>query len=103
MSDLQPVLATAPATATPKAPLISKMSGSVTAHPQIALAIIVVLVIVVIGMYIYYHGALSVGPFSTPSDKSKSNAKSSSDNDPESDYVSDPETEQLINSINSKA
>ena len=66
-----------------------KMCEYISTHSSMALALIIVLVVVVIGMYVYYHGLLSFGPYV------KHSRKSSSDDDDADDSV----TEHLINTI----
>lgn len=93
--------------------LTSKLAGAVAGHAQAALALIVVLAVLVVGLYVYYHGVWVLGPYAaasvaagaaggsggSPKRKAaakavKAAAKAPADED-------DPETERLIDAINS--
>lgn len=81
-----------------KKSFVSKLSHSVECHADMSLAIIIVLFIIVIGMYIYYHGLFSIGPYVKICTKTRTKKiKSEDDVDGESDGA---ETNKLIESIN---
>lgn len=117
MSDPQGPLPQAPAAAAPaamrpagpagpaKKSFFAKMAGAVAGHAYMSLAIIVVLVILVIGLYVYYHGFLSLGPYAKHGKggfrAAKGKHKDSDDAEPGAEK-GDPETERLIDSINSR-
>lgn len=113
MSDPQGPLPQAPAAAAPaamrpagpaKKTFVAKMAGAVAGHAYMSLAIIVVLVILVIGLYVYYHGFLFLGPYAKHGKggfrAAKGKRKDSDDAEPGAQ--GDPETERLIDSINSR-
>jgi hypothetical protein len=100
-----PDLSGRPAASAKKAP-IAKMAGIVAKHAYMSLAIIIVLVILVLGMHIYYHGFLFLGPYAKPSKggfrSAKSNKRKGADDADAESQKGDPETERLIDSINSR-
>jgi hypothetical protein len=81
------------------------MVAKVASNPCTSLAIIAVLTILVVGMYVYYHGFLFLGPYAPRVAKrgaqgSEKGADKGSAADKDS-AKGDPETERLIESINS--
>lgn len=58
-----------------------RMCEYISTHSSMALALIIVLVVIVIGMYVYYHGLLSFGPYVKHSRKSSSDDDSDDDSD----------------------
>jgi hypothetical protein len=89
-----------------KKTLVAKMAGAVAGHAYMSLAIIVVLVILVIGIYVYYHGLLFLGPYAKHGKGGFRTAKGGKRKDPDdadpAAEKGDPETERLIDSINSR-
>ena len=87
-----------------KKPLVAKMAGMVASHAHASLAIIIVLTVLLLGLYIYYHGLFFLGPYARPR---KSRATKKRKDEDEADQGAqkqkgDPETERLIDSINSR-
>lgn len=88
-----------------KPSLVARLSKACSNNGKACLAIIVVLVIIVIGMYIKYHGFLGIGPFSKQAKRKNSTggtkAKLSNSSEVEgAPPAADPETQQLIDTIN---
>ena len=87
---------------------IAKMAGVVAGHAYMSLAIIVVLVILVIGLSVYYRGFLFLGPYAQHSKgapRAANGGKRKDPGDPGADQGAekgDPETERLIDSINTR-
>jgi len=87
-----------------KKSLVTKMAGTVASHAHASLALIIVLTVLLIGVYVYYHGLLFLGPYARPR-KSRASKKRKDDDDADQgaqEQKGDPETERLIDSINSR-
>ena len=82
--------------------MLNKMtlSDCVSHHPGAAAAALVVLAVLVVGLYVYYHGVLSFGPYAccTPRRTRRRPAEKES----ESESESDGEAGRLIEAINAK-
>ena len=85
--------------------LVARMVAKVAANPCTSLAIIAVLTILVVGLYVYYQGFMFLGPYAPRVTKRGARgAEKGAEKDSAADKDSakgDPETERLIESINS--
>ena len=61
-----PPFRAAPAALIVKKPVIVTMKAAIAAHAGMALAAIVALTVIIVWMYVYYHGALGLGPYARP-------------------------------------
>lgn len=100
---------TFPSATKAKGGVIGKLSRTCAANATLCLALIVILIIIIIVMYVYYHGLFGLGPYSEAKTVKKGGGRKrkSGFNDDEpgsaaSDDKADPETERLIDTINSQ-
>lgn len=89
--------------------IFGKLSRTCASNGGTCLAIIIILAVVVIAMYVYYHGLFGIGPYSgsksTGDKKAGFRKKKPTDDDAATDSPkderADPQTERLIDTINS--
>ena len=89
-----------------KKSFVARLAGAVSSHAYLSLAVIVVLLILVIWLCIYYRGFLFLGPYVHAPPKTKKRKFTAAADEAsvpiDVDEKGDPETERLIDNINSK-